>query len=59
MAAGQDANRLGAYLRARRGLVSPEQAGISADYYLRLERGRDAHPSTQVLDALARVLRLD
>lgn len=74
-------NRLGAYLRARRGLVTPEQAGlptggtrrvpglrreelsmlagISADYYLRLERGRDAHPSPQVLDSLARVLRLD
>ena len=34
-------------------------AGISADYYLRLERGRDTHPSAQVLDALARVLRLD
>jgi len=34
-------------------------AGISADYYLRLERGRDTHPSTQVLLALARVLRLD
>ena len=34
-------------------------AGISADYYLRLERGRDRNPSTQVLDALARVLRLD
>jgi transcriptional regulator with XRE-family HTH domain len=75
------ANRLGAYLRARRGLISPQQAGlppggtrrvpglrreevamlagISADYYLRLERGRDAHPSAQVLDALARVLLLD
>lgn len=74
-------NRLGAYLKARRGLVTPEQAGIpaggvrrvpglrreevamlagiSADYYLRLERGRDTHPSPQVLDALARVLRLD
>jgi transcriptional regulator with XRE-family HTH domain len=74
-------NRLGAYLRARRGLVTPEQAGIpggavrrvpglrreevamlagiSVDYYLRLERGRDTHPSGQVLDALARVLRLD
>ncbi|GAA4144375.1 helix-turn-helix transcriptional regulator [Actinomadura keratinilytica] len=74
-------NRLGAYLKARRALVSPEQAGIpaggrrrvpglrreevamlagiSADYYLRLERGRDTHPSPQVLDALARVLRLD
>jgi transcriptional regulator with XRE-family HTH domain len=34
-------------------------AGISADYYLRLEQGRDRHPSVQVLDALARVLRLD
>jgi transcriptional regulator with XRE-family HTH domain len=34
-------------------------AGISADYYLRLERGRDKHPSAQVLAALARVLRLD
>jgi transcriptional regulator with XRE-family HTH domain len=34
-------------------------AGISADYYLRLEQGRDRNPSTQVLDALARVLQLD
>lgn len=34
-------------------------AGISADYYLRLERGRDANPSPQVLEALARVLQLD
>lgn len=34
-------------------------AGISADYYLRLERGRDHNPSPQVLDALARVLQLD
>jgi transcriptional regulator with XRE-family HTH domain len=34
-------------------------AGISADYYLRLERGRDNRPSPQVLDALARVLELD
>ena len=72
---------LGAYLRARRDLVTPERAGIpagpnrrvaglrreevamlagiSADYYLRLERGRDRHPSAQVLDALARVLHLD
>lgn len=75
------ANPLGSYLRARRGQVSPEQAGIaprgarrvpglrreelamlagiSADYYLRLERGRDRHPSRQVVDALARALRLD
>jgi transcriptional regulator with XRE-family HTH domain len=34
-------------------------AGISAEYYLRLEVGRDKHPSAQVLDSLARALRLD
>jgi transcriptional regulator with XRE-family HTH domain len=34
-------------------------AGISTDYYLRLEQGRDRTPSVQVLDALARVLQLD
>jgi transcriptional regulator with XRE-family HTH domain len=75
------ANLLGSYLRARRALVTPEQAGIpaganrrvpglrreevamlagiSADYYLRLERGRDKNPSPQVLESLARVLYLD
>ncbi|WP_030900531.1 helix-turn-helix transcriptional regulator [Streptomyces sp. NRRL F-5126] len=74
-------NRLGSYLRARRELVTPAQAGIlpggnrrvpglrreevallagiSPDYYLRLERGRDKNPSQQVLTSLARVLRLD
>jgi transcriptional regulator with XRE-family HTH domain len=74
-------NALGAHLRARRELVTPEQAGIpdtgrrrvpglrreevamlagiSADYYLRLEQGRDRHPSAQVLDAVGRVLQLD
>lgn len=72
---------LGEYLKARRQLVTPEDAGlprgprrrvpglrreelallagISPDYYLRLEQGRDHHPSPQVLDSLARVLRLD
>ena len=34
-------------------------AGISSDYYLRLEQGRDKNPSAQVLDALARALLLD
>jgi transcriptional regulator with XRE-family HTH domain len=34
-------------------------AGVSADYYLRLEQGRDRNPSPQVLDALARVFGLD
>ncbi|MBJ2122601.1 helix-turn-helix domain-containing protein [Arthrobacter sp. MSA 4-2] len=81
--AGTDgpANALGAYLRARREMITPAQAGIpvvgarrvpglrreevamlagiSADYYLRLERGRDRHPSVQVLEAIARVLQLD
>jgi transcriptional regulator with XRE-family HTH domain len=74
-------NRLGEYLRARRELVTPEQAGIpvsgvrrvaglrreevamlagvSADYYLRLEQGRDRRPSGQILEALARALQLD
>jgi transcriptional regulator with XRE-family HTH domain len=34
-------------------------AGISAEYYLRLEVGRDKNPSPQVVEALARALRLD
>jgi transcriptional regulator with XRE-family HTH domain len=77
----EEPNPLGDYLRARRELVSPGQAGlpvlglrrvpglrreevamlagISADYYLRLEQGRDRNPSVQVLESLARVLHLD
>jgi transcriptional regulator with XRE-family HTH domain len=34
-------------------------AGVSVDYYVRLEQGRARHPSPEVLDALARALRLD
>ena len=34
-------------------------AGISSAYYLRLEQGRDTRPSEQVVEALARALRLD
>jgi transcriptional regulator with XRE-family HTH domain len=75
-------NVIGEYLRARRELVRPEDAGlpgrggrrrvpglrreevallagVSTDYYIRLEQGRDLHPSVQVLGALARALRLD
>lgn len=77
----ESTNPLGAFLRARRELLTPQQAGIpdigvrrtqgmrreeveklagiSVDYYLRLERGRDRHPSLQVLEAIARVLQLD
>jgi len=34
-------------------------AGLSADYYIRLEQGRDKRPSEQVIEALARVFSLD
>ncbi len=34
-------------------------AGISADYYLRLEQGRDRNPSPPVIEALAKVFGLD
>jgi transcriptional regulator with XRE-family HTH domain len=34
-------------------------AGVSVDYYVRLERGRNPHVSEAVLDAVARALRLD
>ncbi|MFC4907396.1 helix-turn-helix transcriptional regulator [Actinomadura gamaensis] len=34
-------------------------AGVNADYYTRLEQGRERNPSGQVLDALGRALRLD
>jgi transcriptional regulator with XRE-family HTH domain len=34
------------------------RAGISADYYARLEQGRENHPSVQVLDALVSALGL-
>ncbi|MFF7346802.1 helix-turn-helix domain-containing protein [Streptomyces antimycoticus] len=33
-------------------------AGISVDYVTRLEQGRASHPSTQIVEALARALRL-
>lgn len=34
-------------------------AGVSVDYLVRLEQGRDTRPSTQILGALARALQLD
>ncbi|MGW1030442.1 helix-turn-helix domain-containing protein [Streptomyces sp. NPDC002577] len=34
-------------------------AGVSPSYYTRIEQGRDRHPSREILQALARVLRLD
>jgi len=47
--------------RRTRGLRREEVAqlaAISTTYYTFLEQGRDVHPSQQVLDALARALRL-
>ncbi|MDL5160623.1 helix-turn-helix domain-containing protein, partial [Actinomycetospora termitidis] len=34
-------------------------AGVSTDYYVRLEQGRERHPSRQVLISIARALHLD
>lgn len=34
-------------------------AGMNVDYYVRLEQGRERHPSAQILAALADVLQLD
>ncbi len=34
-------------------------AGVSTDYYVRLEQGRNIHPSRAVLEAVSRALRLD
>jgi transcriptional regulator with XRE-family HTH domain len=54
---------LGAHSRLRRrvtGLRREEVAllaGVSPDYYTRLEQGRERHPSAQVVDALAAALR--
>jgi transcriptional regulator with XRE-family HTH domain len=34
-------------------------AGVSVDYYTRLERGKETRPSPSVIDALSRALRLE
>lgn len=72
---------LGAFLKARRGLVQPSDvdipaqpgrrvsglrreevallAGVSVDYYTRLEQGRERNPSPPLLNALSAALLLD
>ncbi|MFI6640279.1 helix-turn-helix domain-containing protein [Streptomyces sp. NPDC050504] len=53
---------VGGRRRRVRGLRREELAqlaGISVDYYVRLEQGRATQPSPEVLDALARALGLD
>ncbi|MFB8176031.1 helix-turn-helix transcriptional regulator [Streptomyces sp. NPDC055966] len=52
----------GSGLRRTPGLRREELAtlaGISIDYYTRLERGKETRPSPSVVDALARALRLE
>ncbi|MFH9006619.1 helix-turn-helix domain-containing protein [Streptomyces afghaniensis] len=51
----------GSGLRRTPGLRREELAalaGVSVDYYIRLERGRETNPSPAVVDALGRALRL-
>jgi transcriptional regulator with XRE-family HTH domain len=53
---------VGTGLRRTPGLRREELAtlaGMSIDYYVRMERGKETRPSPAVLDALARALRLD
>lgn len=53
---------VGAGIRRTPGLRREELAtlaGISIDYYVRLERGKETRPSPSVLDALARALHMD
>ncbi|MER6398305.1 helix-turn-helix domain-containing protein [Kitasatospora sp. NPDC059973] len=60
--APEDVGIAGGRHRRVRGLRREELAqlaGISVDYYVRLEQGRATQPSTEVLDALARALGLD
>ncbi|MFS8199780.1 helix-turn-helix transcriptional regulator [Streptomyces sp. CWNU-52B] len=75
------ARELGAFLRARRSRLRPQDvglepggrrkvsglrreeiallAGLSTDYYQRLEQGREVRPSADALDAIASALDLD
>nr|WP_234326293.1 helix-turn-helix transcriptional regulator [Streptomyces sp. NRRL S-337] len=58
----QDVGLAGGRRRRVRGLRREELAqlaGISVDYYVRLEQGRNTQPSPEVLDALADALGLD
>lgn len=47
------------FLATRRARLSPEQAGVSVDYYTRMEKGHVTGVSDEVLDAVARALQLD
>lgn len=79
--ASHEGTELGRFLRARRDLIGPEEAGlpagtglrrtpglrreelatlagVSVDYYTRLERGRETRPSPAVITSIGRALRL-
>ncbi|BBY85835.1 helix-turn-helix transcriptional regulator [Mycolicibacterium tokaiense] len=80
VSAGESSRDLGAFLRAQRARVSPQDAGlpaapgrrvaglrreevavlsgVSADYYTRLEQGRERSPSAPVLDSICEALRM-
>jgi transcriptional regulator with XRE-family HTH domain len=76
----KQAAEFGAFLRARRQSLTPEEvglpvgrrrvgclrreevanlAGVSHAWYTRLEQGADVRPTREVVDAIARALRLD
>jgi len=77
---GGSSNDLGAFLRAQRASIAPQDAGlpaapgrrvaglrreevavlsgVSADYYTRLEQGRERSPSAPVLDSICEALRM-
>jgi transcriptional regulator with XRE-family HTH domain len=79
-AAPPSSSQLGAFLRAQRARITPQEAGlpaasgrrviglrreevavlsgVSADYYARLEQGRERTPSAQVVDAICHALKL-
>ncbi|WP_422747500.1 helix-turn-helix transcriptional regulator [Micromonospora sp. WMMD1219] len=58
-AAGIAAEAQGRRVRGLRREEVAMLAGVSVDYYTRLEQGRHTSPSAAVVDALARVFRLD
>ncbi|NHC16118.1 helix-turn-helix transcriptional regulator [Motilibacter deserti] len=56
---GLDAARPGRRVRGLRREEVAQLAGVSVDYYTRLEQGRHSSPSEAVVEALARALGLD
>src|ERR1700734_2314720 len=55
--AASNSKQLGEFLRRRREEVA-ERSGISVDWYIRLEQGRDTLPSRATAEALSKALKL-